>query len=87
MRHARATRIPPAPRSVPAVDGAHPATRDKSRAFDHHTPPRRLQERAILYGATEIATCVAEVFQATRTIVCVDRAPQREPQADEVRSS
>ncbi len=36
--------------------------------FDHHQPPPRLQERGILYAATQIVTCLAEVFQAQRTI-------------------
>ena len=64
-----------------AAGGAHPARWDEFRAFgplttmrfDHHTPPRRLQGRAILYGATGIGTCVAEVFQATRSIVALAR--------------
>lgn len=73
---------------VYAAGGAHPARWDEFRAFGpvagapacgsrfaHYTPPRRAQERAILYGATEIATCVAEAFQATRAIDCVSRAP------------
>ena len=71
------------PWRIYATGGAHPARWDEFRTFgpitsmrfDHHTPPRRVQERAILYAATEIATCVAEVFQATRTIDCVGRAP------------
>ncbi len=69
---------------VYAAGGAHPARWDEFRAFgpvatmrfDHHTPPRLQQERAILYGATEIATCVAEAFQAARTIDCAARAPR-----------
>ncbi|MGI8913793.1 MAG: RES domain-containing protein [Chloroflexota bacterium] len=43
---------------------------DKSR-FDHHEKPARQQERGILYCASFIPTCVAEVFQRDRTI---DRA-------------
>ena len=40
----------------------------KAGRFDHHLPPPRLQTRGILYAATRIATCVAEVFQGGRTI-------------------
>lgn len=36
--------------------------------FDHHDPPARIQTRGVLYGAAEPITCLAEVFQATRTI-------------------
>jgi len=40
--------------------------------FDHHLPDAagagQLQERSILYAAQAIATCVAEVFQATRVV-------------------
>jgi len=40
--------------------------------FDHHLPDEhgapRLQDRGIFYAAVEIATCLAEVFQDTRTI-------------------
>lgn len=40
--------------------------------FDHHTPDKlgaaRVQERGTLYGARHGPTCLAEVFQATRTI-------------------
>lgn len=36
--------------------------------FDHHLPPARLQDRQVLYGARDAATCFAEVFQQTRTI-------------------
>lgn len=39
-----------------------------SARFDHHTPGER---RGVLYGATSLTTCVAEVFQGTRV---VDRA-------------
>lgn len=39
-----------------------------SARFDHHEPPSRLQERGILYAATQIAACLAEVFQSGRTI-------------------
>lgn len=40
----------------------------RSARFDHHLPPPHEQERAILYAALDIPTCVAEVFQARRTI-------------------
>ncbi len=36
--------------------------------FDHHIPPPHVQIRGILYAAKEGPTCLAEVFQATRTI-------------------
>ena len=36
--------------------------------FDHHTLPARAQARGILYGGLRVHTCVAEVFQHTRTI-------------------
>ena len=40
--------------------------------FDHHLPDAegtgQLQDRGIVYAAHEIATCVAEVFQATRFV-------------------
>jgi RES domain-containing protein len=36
--------------------------------FDHQLPPPRLQERTILYCASEGPTCLAEVFQETRVI-------------------
>lgn len=36
--------------------------------FDHHLPPPRVQERGMLYAATSVLTCVAEVFQRQRTI-------------------
>jgi hypothetical protein len=36
--------------------------------FDHHLPPPHDQERGVLYGATEVATCVAEVFQGKRIL-------------------
>lgn len=56
--------------------GAHPGTWSAFRAsgplasarFDHHVPG---EQRAVLYAARHLATCVAEVFQATRV---VDRA-------------
>ncbi len=43
--------------------------------FDHHEPPPHLQERGILYAATQIAACVAEVFQAQRLIDVTGGAP------------
>lgn len=36
--------------------------------FDHHTEPARQQARGILYAGLCVYTCVAEVFQETRTI-------------------
>ena len=36
--------------------------------FDHHMSPPHVQGRKILYAATLGPTCVAEVFQADRTI-------------------
>ncbi|KAF0242227.1 MAG: hypothetical protein FD180_4024 [Planctomycetota bacterium] len=58
--------------------GPHPASwRDlrhfgpTSARFDHHDPPPHLQARGILYAAEHPLTCLAEVFQAARTI---DRA-------------
>jgi len=43
--------------------------------YDHHQPPPRIQGRGILYLATLIGTCVAEVFQATREIDRVRDTP------------
>jgi hypothetical protein len=44
----------------------------KTSRFDHHLPDEdgepRLQDRGIYYAAVEIATCLAELFQDTRTI-------------------
>lgn len=44
----------------------------KTARFDHHMAPARDQDRGIMYGAPEsreaMITCVAEVFQDTRTI-------------------
>jgi hypothetical protein len=56
--------------------GRHPSTWNDFRyagpiasaRFDHHVPG---EHRGVLYGATSLATCVAEVFQGTRV---VDRA-------------
>lgn len=47
-----------------------------SARFDHHLPPPHDQEeRGILYAATAILTCVAEVFQDKRLIDTRDRQP------------
>ncbi len=60
--------------------GRHPVTWNTFRTFgplqtarfDHHLPDEygapRLQDRGIYYAAIEIATCLAEFFQDTRTI-------------------
>lgn len=56
--------------------GAHPTTWSRFRSFgptpagrfDHHEPPPRGQERAILYAALAGPTCLAEVFQDTRVV-------------------
>jgi hypothetical protein len=63
--------------------GTHPTTWNTFRAFgpvvnarfDHHLPPPRTQERAILYAATDGATCLAEVFQESRVIDPAHNAP------------
>lgn len=65
--------------------GAHPTTWGQFRAwgpidarFDHHVGPPSLQTRAILYGAvgpTAAITAIAEVFQASRLVERVRRAP------------
>lgn len=39
-----------------------------SARFDHHVEPARVQERGILYAATQGPTCLAEVFQDSRAI-------------------
>lgn len=59
-------------------NGAHPSTWDQFRdfgptgsRFDHHTLPKRHQQRAILYvtrGSHAILTALAEVFQISRHI-------------------
>jgi hypothetical protein len=36
--------------------------------FDHHTYPKRAQDRAILYAASQGRTTFAEVFQQTRIV-------------------
>lgn len=47
--------------------------------FDHHVPDAsargRMQDRGILYAASEIATCIAEVFQDGRFIDRSDSEP------------
>ena len=56
--------------------GAHPTTWNQFRywgpvttaRFDHHLPPPKLQNRGILYAATQVITSVAEVFQDGRSI-------------------
>lgn len=56
--------------------GDHPVAWDSFRhwgpaanaRFDHHTEPARTQARGILYAGVRVYTCVAEVFQDTRTI-------------------
>ncbi len=55
--------------------GPHPTTWNELRAFgptnsrfDHHVAPAAVQARKILYGAEHGPTCIAEVFQASRTI-------------------
>lgn len=65
--------------------GDHPTTWDAFRAwgpttsrFDHHLPPPRAQERAILYAAAgprALTTTLAEVFQETRVVERRPRAP------------
>lgn len=39
-----------------------------SARFDHHDPGQQEERRGVLYGATDLGTCVAEVFQATRVV-------------------
>jgi hypothetical protein len=55
--------------------GPHPTTWNQFRKygptnsrFDHHTTPTRVQRRAIIYLAENGPTCLAEVYQDTRTI-------------------
>ncbi len=43
--------------------------------FDHHLDPESVQDRGILYAATQPTTCLAEVFQATRVIDRAGNAP------------
>jgi hypothetical protein len=76
--------IPPVPRVVPAgtrcwrvyfQGGRHPGAWNAFRGygptsarFDHHLSPPRVQDRQVLYAAERGTTCLAEVFQETRTI-------------------
>lgn len=65
--------------------GDHPTTWDQFRTwgpttsrFDHHLPPARLQDRAILYAAAGpdgVTTALAEVFQESRTVPRQHKAP------------
>ena len=65
--------------------GPHPTRWNELRAFgptanrfDHHTRPKRIQNRAILYathGADAVLTALAEVFQDTRLIDRTRRKP------------
>jgi RES domain len=63
--------------------GGHPSSwgefRDfgpvKAARFDHHVPPPRRQDRAILYAAEQGPTCFAEAFQAARVINRTRRTP------------
>src|SRR5580698_813164 len=64
------------------MGGGHPAPWDAFRffgptqsRFDHQDPPPSMQAKGILYTAREAATCLAEVFQVTRVIDRVSRAP------------
>jgi RES domain-containing protein len=74
---ALATMLPAGTRlwRIYATGGAHPAAWDGLRffgpthsRFDHHDLPPQVQAKGILYAAREPTTCVAEVFQVTRTI-------------------
>lgn len=47
----------------------------RTARFDHHPPPSRVQDRAILYAAAAAQTCLAEVFQEQRFIDIFDREP------------
>ena len=66
--------------------GSHPSRWNQFRRFgptaarwDHHLPGARGQraehDRAVLYCAPDVDTCVSEVFQATRRIDRVRDAP------------
>jgi hypothetical protein len=64
--------------------GDHPGSWDAFRTFgplvsarfDHHPSPQRDHpDLGILYGAREVKTCVAEVFQQTRNINLRRRSP------------
>ena len=48
---------------------------NEASRFDHHEPPAREQERRILYIAARVLTCIAEVFQETRTIEVSRNSP------------
>jgi hypothetical protein len=56
--------------------GLHPGAWNRFRhfgpvlnaRFDPHHEPARIQARGILYAALRVPTCLAEVFQETRTI-------------------
>ncbi len=39
-----------------------------SARFDHHPEPKGQHREGVLYAAERVATCIAEVFQATRTL-------------------
>jgi hypothetical protein len=43
--------------------------------FDHHTYPKRSQDRAILYAASHGSTAFAEVFEQTRIIDLTTHEP------------
>jgi len=62
--------------------GPHPTLWNTLRSFgptacrfDHHRPPPRMQDRAILYCGDNGPVCLAEVFQDTRTIDRQSRDP------------
>lgn len=66
--------------------GPHPSRWNQFRSFgptaarwDHHVPDARNasagQSRAVLYCASDVDTCAAEVFQSTRRIDRVRNAP------------
>jgi len=88
---AELARVPPARKRLPAGTwawrvyrrgGRHPTLWDRLRdfgptaaRFDHHLPPPRVQERAILYAAGHGPTALAEAFQDTRLIDRAARDP------------
>jgi len=88
---AELARVPPALKRLPAGTwawrvyrrgGRHPTLWDRLRdfgptaaRFDHHLPPPRVQERAILYAAGHGPTAIAEAFQDTRLIDRAARDP------------
>ena len=62
--------------------GAHPSRWNQFRSFgptdarfDHHVEERNDSGRAVIYLAKSPVTCLAEVFQKTRTIHRSDRKP------------